>query len=147
MWKTQYNQKGICPPTEPGSPFEWTWKEQYDKNGYCTVVHDRQFNMQEEIQSHAESVDLEILIARYESGDLDALNQKQPSFADIIDVPNSYADVMNMRAATKRYFYDLPIEVRSEFNQDFEQFAAQLGSEECNAIFEKYKKGDKIDES
>lgn len=140
MWKTQYNVKGQCNPTESGSAYEWTWKEQYDEKGVLSVVHDKEVNKQEEIQSHAESVDLKVLIARYENGDMSALNQKQPSFADIIEMPNSYADVMNMRAQTKRYFYDLPIQVRAEFNHDFDQFAAQLGSSECDAIFEKYKK-------
>lgn len=141
LWKTQFNQIGmVCPPTEPGSAYEWTWKEEYDEKGAMSVVPDKLVNKQEEIQSFAESVDLKVLIARYENGDLGALNQREPSFADIIDVPNSYADVMNMRAETKRYFYQLPIEMRARFNHDFEQFAAQLGSEDCNKIFAEFRK-------
>lgn len=146
-WKTQYNQKGVCNSTPSGTGTEWTWKEQFDDKGVLSIVHDKLRNVQEEIQSHAESVDLKVLIARYENGDMSALNQKQPSFADIIDVPNSYADVMNMRATTKRYFYDLPVNVRAEFNHDFDQFAAALGTDECNAIFDKYKKGETVNES
>lgn len=148
IWKTQYTAKADHDQsTNPGSPYEWTWKEEYDEKGVCTVVHDKQKNLQEEIQSHADSVNLEVLISRYENGDFTALNQKEPSFADIIEVPNSYADVMNMRAQTKRYFYDLPIEVRREFNFDFDQFAAQLGTEDCSNILAKYKKGETVDES
>lgn len=147
-WKNQYNVKSIpCPSTEPGSPYEWTWKEHYDEKGVLSIVHDKQKNVQEEIQSHAESVDLHVLIARYENGDLGALNQKEPTFADIIEVPNSYADVMNMRATTKRYFYDLPVEIRAQFNHDFDQFAAQLGTENCSNILNSYRKEAPANES
>lgn len=137
-WLTQYSKKDI-PFTCAGDRYEWTWKEHIDKNGVLQLVHDKQKDLYAEIQSHADSVDLKILIARYENGDPSALNQRQAQYQDIMDLPKSLADCLNKVIETEQYFNAMPVDFRQHFNHSASQFAAQLGTEEYSAFVEKYK--------
>lgn len=115
--------------SESGEQEYWTWKIIYDKSGRELLVHDQKKSMYSEIQSHADSVDIHVLIDRYERGDFDALNSGNAQFADIVDMPKSLAELYQRTKDTENYFNGLPKDVREKYNFSASEFLASFDKE------------------
>lgn len=89
-------------------------KEVLSQTGYT--------DMQEEIQSHHDSVCLSNILARYQLGDEDAINKVEGFYADVSNMPVKLNDVLNMTRAGKEIFDKLPIEIRETFGNDYMTF-------------------------
>lgn len=124
-FRTKYDRKRMFTPV--GSPEMVRYTPKYDDAGVLVLEESGKVNIYNEIQSHAESVDLNTIIRRYESGDVTALCKIQGAFADITDAPVTYAEMLNMIRAAEEIFDQLPRDVREAYNNSFEQFFAQDG--------------------
>lgn len=116
--------------SNPGNPIKKVYKPQVNKDGSITLVHDGYVNTDEEIQSYAESVDIENVIARYLNGDISALNKHIGQYGDFTNMPKTYAEVLQMQIDARNVFDGLPSEIKEKFNNDPNQFFAQTGSDE-----------------
>lgn len=105
-----------------GEQVEDNYKVHYDENGVRMLVKDGKKNTFDEIQSHRESCDLDIIIKKYMMGDFSVLNRQDPLYLDTTEFPKSYAEAFEKNEAAKRYFYSLDPEVREQFNNSVEQF-------------------------
>lgn len=76
-----------------------------------------------QIQSHAASVDIHVILDRYRRGDLDVLGDPSRSvFADTAEMPRNYAQLLNLVADGERAFMSLPVEERAKFDHSFAQW-------------------------
>lgn len=76
-----------------------------------------------QIQSHAASVDIHVILDRYRRGDLDVLGDPARSvFADTAEMPRNYAQLLNLVADGERAFMSLPVEERAKFDHSFAQW-------------------------
>lgn len=91
-----------------------------------------------EIQSHAASVDIHNVLARYARGDIDALNQRVGMFLDVTQFPKTYAEMYQRILEGEQMFDSLPIDVRREFNFNPVEFFSSIGTEKFSAFMEKY---------
>lgn len=94
----------------------------YDKDGKRILKIDGQKNTFDDIQSHRESCDIEIILKRYMAGDFSVLNRNDPQYIDTTEFPKSYAEAFEKNQAAKEYFYSLDPEIRAQFNNSVEQF-------------------------
>lgn len=78
------------------------------------------------IQSHRDSVDIHVLLARYRNGDVDALSRVQGAYGDFSQMPGTYAELLNALIAGENYFNSLPVEVRQKFDHSFEKFMVSM---------------------
>lgn len=78
------------------------------------------------IQSHKDSVDIHVLLARYNNGDPTALARTQGSYGDFTNMPTTYAELLNAMIAGEQYFNSLPVETRAKFDHDFNKFIAGM---------------------
>lgn len=78
------------------------------------------------IQSHKDSVDINVLLARYQNGDPTALARVQGSYGDFTQMPKTYAELLNAMIAGEQYFNSLPVETRAKFDHDFNKFMAGM---------------------
>lgn len=78
-----------------GSMTRPTFKAVLDKDGVVNLKEDGIEMTYEKIQSFKESVDINVIVSRYASGDLSALDQKSGTYGDFIEVPSSYMEVLN----------------------------------------------------
>lgn len=111
---------------EPGEQVENDYKEHYDKNGVRHLRPDGKRNTYDEIQSHAESVDINVILKRYKNGDFTVLDKNNPQYIDCTVFPETYAEWFEMGTKAQRYFNELDPEVRAQFNNSFEQFLSQV---------------------
>lgn len=120
---TQYDARDrqFC---EPGCREHVTYGGRYDDKGRVVLDEVGRINTYDEIQSHAESVDIHVLMERYKRGDVDALSRRQGFFGDVLDFPKTYAEALNHMNDMERQFMSLPVEVRERFGHSFSEFLA-----------------------
>ena len=108
----------------PGDPDKVLYSPSFDSSGHMElkeVGKESQF-----IQSHKESTDIHVILARFAAGDTTALAKRQMFYADLTEFPTTYADVVNTMHGAEDYFTHLPVEVRAKFGHDFNKFLASL---------------------
>lgn len=110
------------PFSETGKPVKVTYSSKFDEKGNIVLEPVGEENVYDYIQSFAESVDINNILARYQSGDTSALNQAQGAFGDFSDVPDNWADVLNVVNAGKVNFDKMPPEFKEKFGNDFYRF-------------------------
>lgn len=106
--------------TDPGTRIHPLYAPQYDESGHFDLVQTGEVNVYDEIQSHADSVDINILLKRYAEGDPEALSRAQAAFMDVSGVPDSYAEVLNRLIDAENAFMQLPLDERAKYDHSFE---------------------------
>lgn len=117
----------------PGDPVHILYSPEFDKNGVMTLVESGRENIYDFIQSHAESVDIHVLLQQYQNGDAMALSRRQGSFGDFTNMPGTYAEALNAMIGAENYFNSLDVETRAKFGHSFQQFLAQMGTVEWSS--------------
>lgn len=126
MFRTQYtpHDRVQC---NHGSREHVRYGGHYDDHGRVVLEEIGRVNLYDEIQSHAESVDIHVLLERYKRGDVDALSQAQGFYGDVLDFPKTYAAALNHMNEMERQFMALPVEIREKFGYSFSEFLASSG--------------------
>ena len=124
-----------------GDRFVMEYSPVYDENGRLELKESGKTDLYEYIQSHRDSVDIHVLLKRYQLGDAAALSKVQGVYGDFTEAPKSFADMLNLVNAGRQYFDSLPVEVKQQFNNNFAEFMADYGSQE---FFDRISKGSNI---
>lgn len=114
--------------TNHGNPIKQLYRARYDDAGAVALVDDGQEDLYAYIQSHADSVDVHVMLKRFANGDKDALSKRQGIYADVTGMPRTYAELLNTVNDLERRFMELPPDIREKFGNSFSQYAAQLGT-------------------
>lgn len=121
--------------TEPGSQFTPIYTPIIDENGNIDLKETGQKNHYEEIQSHAESVDINVIMDRYYlEGDAVLHQRPNGQYIDITDMPNNFTEVLQKIIIANRDFENLPENIRKEY-KTVEEFVNDIGSEKFNKLF------------
>lgn len=111
---------------EPGTRIKTIYGPKYDVNGVLELIETGKKDLYAEIQSHADSVDIHVLLERYQSGDPGALSRIQGAYGDFTQMPSTFAEALNVMIAAEQYFMGLPVETRAQFGHSFQQFVASM---------------------
>lgn len=128
MFRTQYDRVRVF--TEHGKRYKDTFSAVVKDNGAIDLVKDGVEDVYAFIQSYADSVDLNKIMARYAAGDVSALNQVQAHFGDVTQFPKTYAEALQVMIDAENQFMDLPLETRDKFGHDVNRFIASIGTQE-----------------
>lgn len=123
---TQFHRRDDLPASNPGTPVHKLLKPKFDKSGNYELVEAGEVNVYDEIQSHAESCDINILMKRYANGDASALSKVQGTYFDATGMPKTYAEMLNTLISAENQFNSLPLEERARFDHSFEKWLAAL---------------------
>lgn len=138
----QYNKRELQPPvcSCSGDPKVIKYSSKADANGHLDVYPDGvDYDMQEYIDSWKDSVDINLLVARFQRGEENALDRIRGTYGDFMDMPKDLADYYNRMEKGREFFMTLDPELREMFNQNPLEFFAQYGSTDW---LEKIKKFD-----
>lgn len=109
------------------------WKQEYiprvEKDGTITLIEGEKTNFQEYIESFRDETDIENIIARFNNGDVNALSKAQGFYGDVKGIPKTYAEILNLVKEGEYIFDRLPVEVKREFDNDFNKWFVSMGSE------------------
>ena len=66
------------------------------EDGCFTIEESGVFDLQEQINANASSCDINVLVARYNAGDITALSRRQGLFGDFTSAPDSYRQALEI---------------------------------------------------
>ena len=115
--------------TPAGTHFEPKYQEEITKKG--KQLHKiGKTDIYAIIQSHSEECKIENILAQAAKGDYSMLKAREATYMDATTMPKTLMELENLTIKMKDEFYNMPIEVRKEFNNDPEQYITQMGTEE-----------------
>lgn len=123
--KTQFMEHSRV-HANPGNPVKVLYSPKFASDGSMELVEAGKENLYDYIQSHKESVDINVILKRYAQGDVSALQRRQAMFGDFSDAPSNYAEALNSMIVAEQYFNSLPLETRAKFNHNFHTFLVSL---------------------
>lgn len=124
-----------------GTGFEVTFRPVMNDDGECDVVVDSKIDFYAMIQSHKDGTDLHTMIARYENGDVNALNRTNGMFADLTTAPKSLIDFHNKITSAEEVFHRLPLDIQREFDNNALKFWSQIDTGKVADVITKYNFG------
>ncbi len=125
MFKTQFQSHDRI-PCNSGTSEHILYSPQFDEHGHFELVESGVEDVYDMIQSHKDGTDIHQILRRFENGDVNALNKVQGVFADVTEMPKTYAEMLNHIIAGKNAFMDLPVETRAKFGHSFERWLAAM---------------------
>lgn len=124
-FKTKYDTHARV-HQNPGNPIKVIYSPRYSERGVLDLEPIGEENLYDYIQSHAQSVDIHVILERFASGETDVLSQIQGFYADASNMPKTYAEVLNAVIAGEQAFDHLPIEVKQQFDNSFAVWMAAM---------------------
>lgn len=116
---TQFHKRDL-PASDPGTPIHVLLKPKFSADGNYDLVPAGEVSVYDEIQSHAESCDINILMKRYLNGDATALSRAQGTYFDASSMPRTYAEMLNLLLDAESVFNSLPVDERAKYAHSFE---------------------------
>lgn len=127
-FRTQFERQRVnCSSGNVVAP-EFSLRYDDDGNEYFEVIGEK--NLYDEIQSHKLSVDINYILARFASGDTEALSKRQGVYGDFSRFPRTYAEMLNTVNDAQAYFDALPLEVKHQFGDSMQQWLSQYGTDD-----------------
>lgn len=109
-----------------GSPDKVLYSAKYSDDGTVALTEKGKESLYDYIQSNRDSCDINLLVARFANGDVDALSKVQGAFGDFTQFPKTYAELLNRVNQGRLLFDELPLDIREKYNYDFGQFMAAM---------------------
>lgn len=113
-----------------GSGVRQLYTSELQDNGEIALIPSGVDDLYASIQSHKDSCDIHVLLARYQNGDVEALSQRQGVYGDFTEMPKTYMELLNTVIAGRSYFDSLPVETREKFDHSFEKFMMSMDNME-----------------
>lgn len=107
-----------------GSPVHLIYAPIFDEKGKYHLEVKGKENIYDFIQSFKESVDINVILKRFMMGDTSALSRRQAMYIDTLDMPKTYAELLNVVNGAQEVFDTLTIEQKEQFNNSFAEFIA-----------------------
>lgn len=99
-------------------------------DGSFELVEAGKTDLQEYIDSFKESVSIEHILAMCAAGDTSALQARQGTYIDTTEMPKTFRDMLDIVIRGKTQFESLPVEVKQKFDNDFNKWFADAGSQD-----------------
>lgn len=110
--------------SNPGSRVRVTYGPVFDDHGHMTLKQKGQENLYEYIQSFKDSCNIDLILKRFEAGDVSVLARVQGTYGDFTEFPKTYAEMFQRMHDAEALFNSLPVEVRNEFHHSLSEFLA-----------------------
>lgn len=112
--------------TNPGSREKTLYAGSYNSDGTVEIRETGKEDLYGYIQSHRDSVDIHVLLKRYQNGETDVMQRVQGFYGDVTELPDTYAGVLDVIQKANTLFAQLPADKRAMFHNNPEEFIAAL---------------------
>lgn len=128
-FKTQFDEHDRV-FSDPGSPERIEYRGYYNEKGDVELEAIGKTNIYDEIQSHADSVDIKCIMNKYRCGDLEVLNKVKGFYADVTDMPKNFREFLNIAIDAEAHFNELPVDIKEKFGNSFQKYLISVGSQD-----------------
>lgn len=132
IFRTKYDNDTDKYKSESGSKLIAKYAMKIDKKtGYEYLAPTGEYeNVYDRIQADYPSTDINILMERFALGETEAINFKQGFYADVTDMPKTYAELFQRYEDSRKFFDELPADLKEMFNNSFTEFWSEMDSSE-----------------
>lgn len=109
-------------------------------DGIKTLVKTGETDIYSLIQAHAPEADIHNILAKFLNGDDSVLNKVVGTFGDFTDCPTTYAEMFDRVQKCKNIFDTLPVDLKEKFDNSYEKFWSDFGSDHFDSAFNDYNK-------
>lgn len=135
MFFTQYS-KPPAHPSATGSRKQPQYKMTVnEETGAHELKQKGEIDLYAQIQSFKDSADINVILARFARGDVSALSKIQGVYGDFTQMPTTLAELSQRVLDAENLFYQLPLEIREEFDHNPSIFYASMDTEKFQSIF------------
>lgn len=113
-----------------GNRFKEDFHGVVQEDGSIELVSDGFTDTQKMIEADAVGSDVKSLIAKALAGDMSVFRADAPFYADVAEMPKTYAQILNIINEAHREFDAIPLEIREKFHNNFDEWFATLGTED-----------------
>ena len=119
------------PPIQSsGSDYEDEFIEEIGEDGKIQLVKIGEHNVYADHQVDLESTKIENILHAVAMGDLSALQKREAMYVDVTNMPKTLMEAQNIVIKAKQEFYNMPLEVRKEFDNSPEKYVSEMGTQE-----------------
>lgn len=122
--------------TPSGSKERTTFSPKVLDDGSIVLTPSGKENIYEFIQSFKDSVDIHVILKKCANGDMSALSKVQGFYGDVTAMPKNNAEMLQLFIDAQNNFEALPIDVKKEFDHDFNKWFSSMNQPDW---FEKMK--------
>lgn len=122
------NKEKYCSP--PGERFSILYSSSLDDRQRIVLKPSGKRDNRAYSNSFRESTDISFIIRRLNAGDVSAINQRNPFYADITRAPTTRADMLQLSIDCQNSFYALPADVRHQFHDNYREYMSSAGSDD-----------------
>lgn len=144
IFRTKYDKDTGNFKSEVGSKLLAEYALKVDeKTGYEYVAPTGEYiNVYDKIQADYPSTDINLLMERFALGETDVIHVKEGFYADVTDMPKTYAELFQRAQDAHRYFDELPTDLKEMFNNSYTEFWSEMDSDtkSFNKKIEEYNK-------
>ena len=116
--------------TNPGSDFTDDYEYEYPKDEPKRLVLKGHTDLKAKIQSWKDYTSLKLMLERFELGDENALNRVRGMYADMTDMPKTYAEMVERVENCRTAFESLDTDVKKKFGNSADVFWSMYGTAE-----------------
>ena len=133
-FRTQFSEDRPSPKSNHGDRIHPVYGSNYDARGRLILEQTGEESIYDYIQSFKDSVDIHVILKRFQNGETDVLSKIQGVYGDFTQLPNDYASLLNTVNTGRSLFDSLAVDVRAKFGHDFNQFMSALCDGSINDI-------------
>lgn len=113
-------------PSSAGNAEEIEYAPVIGEDGILSLEAIGKTDIRAMIDSYRESCDINVILARYQNGDVSALSATQGTYFDAVDMPKTYAEMLNTVMTAEREFLKLPLNIRERFDNNFQKWLSLM---------------------
>lgn len=87
-------------------------------------------NIQEIINSHRDTCDMNFILHQLNLGNTSVLNVREGFYADLTGAPKTMAEALQIMIEGEQAFNQLPVEVKQKFDNNYMQWLINVGNED-----------------
>lgn len=116
--------------SDAGSKTRPIYAATYDKAGNLELDVVGEEDIYSEIQSHADSCDINLIMKKFETtGDPSVLEKVQGLYGDFTKMPQTHQEVLNLNIIANQYFDLLPIDEKAKYGNSYEKWLIEYKPE------------------
>ena len=113
-------------PSVAGNAEEIEYVPVISDDGILSLEPAGSIDLRKQIDSYRESCDLNVILSRYANGDASALSATQGYYFDAVDMPRTYAEMLNTINTAEIEFLKLPPNIRERFDNSFQRWLSLM---------------------
>lgn len=114
----------------PGEKMHNIYSAKLMEDGTILLKKTDEEDIQAKIDSYRDQTDMAYVLRQLMLGDTSVLTQKEPMYGDFTQMPKNMMEAMQLMIDGEKAFYELDLETRQKFDNNFRQWMIDAGSPE-----------------